>query len=135
MNERTPEQPTVSTRDLCIFGLTVGIAFGTMFGVVLPLLRRSGLRAWPWAVAAVLVAAALGAPESLRRFHKVWMRLGHVLGAIQSRVLLAIVFFLVVTPLGLLRRLARKAHGFDPQAATYRVPSVARPPRSMERPF
>jgi len=36
---------------------------------------------------------------------KIWFGLAHLMGAVMSRVLLAVVFFGLVTPLGLLRRL------------------------------
>ena len=53
--------------------------------------------------------AAFSARASLV-FHHWWMRLAAVLGWVNSRILLSVTFLLVMTPTGLLRRLA----GADP---------------------
>jgi hypothetical protein len=60
--------------------------------------------------AALLVAALvlhvldMVAPQVFRPLAPLWYGLGHLLGAISSRVLMFLVFALVVTPIGLLRR-------------------------------
>ena len=38
-------------------------------------------------------------------FHKAWFKLGHLLGAINSRIILSIVYFLFLVPLAYLRRM------------------------------
>jgi hypothetical protein len=48
------------------------------------------------------------APQVFRPVAVVWLGLSHLVGAIVSRVLLAIVYAFVVTPMGLLRRVAGK---------------------------
>lgn len=53
-----------------------------------------------------LIAAGLFAPSAARAFHAAWMRLAHALGWINSRILLALIFYLVITPVGLMQRLA-----------------------------
>lgn len=57
-----------------------------------------------------LVLAGSLAPSLLRLPHRLWMRLGELLGAIVTPVVLGVVFFLVVTPIGLAKRLT----GWDP---------------------
>lgn len=49
-------------------------------------------------------------PQAYKPAAKLWFGLSHVMGAVMSKVLLSVVFFLVVTPMGLLR----KAMGKDP---------------------
>jgi hypothetical protein len=44
------------------------------------------------------------APQVFRPLVPLWFGLGHMLGAVSSRVLMFLVFALVVTPIGLLRR-------------------------------
>ena len=58
------------------------------------------------AVAALVVTMAV--PAVFRPVAVVWLALSHAIGSIVSRVLLAIVFFGIVTPTGLVRRLLRK---------------------------
>ncbi|HEU4886793.1 MAG TPA: SxtJ family membrane protein [Thermoanaerobaculia bacterium] len=67
--------------------------------------------AQPWVVIALVsIAAVLSllsavAPRSLHPVYRGWMRVGEVLGWINTRIILTLVFFLVVTPIGLLMRL------------------------------
>lgn len=46
----------------------------------------------------------------LAPFFKVWMALGHILGVINTGLLLGVVFFLIITPIGWIARLS----GHDP---------------------
>ncbi len=65
------------------------------------------------------------------------MKFGHVMGFINTRILLGLVFYLILTPLGVLMRL----FGWDPmqrrlgQNTSYRVPSRDKDQRHFERPF
>ena len=134
MKEAT--RPT--STELRNFGLvTAGLVAG-LFGLALPWLRHHPFHRWPWVLSAALLVPALVWPPALRYVHWLWVRIGLVLGWINSRIILTILFFVVILPLGLLMRalghdpVARK---LDPQAPTYRVPSRKRSRESMERPF
>lgn len=52
--------------------------------------------------------AAIFTPKFIVPLHKVWMGVGIILGAIVSRIILILVFFLVVTPIGILAKLFGK---------------------------
>ena len=84
------------------------------------------------------IAWALVHPPSLRPVYTNWMRLGLILNRIVSPVVLGIVFFLVVTPMGLIMRLAGrnpvKGHASE-NGDSYRVASKARKPDHLERPY
>ena len=58
--------------------------------------------------ALLLQFVSMVAPQILRPVAIVWFGFAHLLGAVVSRVLLAVVFALVVTPIGLLRRVLGK---------------------------
>jgi Saxitoxin biosynthesis operon protein SxtJ len=60
------------------------------------------------AVGVLLLCAAI--PPAARFFHKWWMTLAGVLGYVNSRILLSLLYFLVMTPIGFFVRLA----GHDP---------------------
>src|SRR5215207_3968255 len=62
------------------------------------------------ALGAALVVAGLLAPPAARAFHTAWMRFAAALGHVNSRVLLTLVYYLVVTPYGIVTRLV----GRDP---------------------
>jgi hypothetical protein len=59
-------------------------------------------------VAIALHLLNMTVPVIYRPVAIVWLGLSDVMGAVMSRVLLSIVFFLVVTPIGILRRLFGK---------------------------
>jgi Saxitoxin biosynthesis operon protein SxtJ len=59
---------------------------------------------------AALAFAGLFVPAAARAFHKAWMRFAAVLGHVNSRVLLTLMYCLVVTPYGVVTRLV----GRDP---------------------
>jgi hypothetical protein len=63
--------------------------------------RRDGFAT----AAMVVLVIAMTAPLVFRPAAVVWFGLSHVLGTLMSKVLLGAVFYLIVTPIGLLRRL------------------------------
>jgi len=63
-----------------------------------------GRQAWALSVAVALVLLLMVWPSAFKPFAACWLGLSHLLGSIMSRVVLTVVFFLVVTPVGLLRR-------------------------------
>jgi hypothetical protein len=73
----------------------------------------------------VFLALALLAPASLGPFNRIWAKFGQLLHRIVSPVALAILYYCVVTPTGLLLRLLGKdvlrLH-FDKAAASYWIP-------------
>ena len=59
-------------------------------------------------VALVFVCLTAIQPESLRTFYKKWMMAAHFIGTLISSLLLAILFYLLFAPIGLVLRLMRK---------------------------
>jgi Saxitoxin biosynthesis operon protein SxtJ len=90
--------------------ITKDQARDTGMGVVLLFLliflarKREG---WLFAAMAVHVVNMI-APQVFRPVAVVWLGLSEKIGAVSSKVLLSIVYFLVVTPIGIVRRLAGK---------------------------
>ena len=120
------------------FGLTFGLIIVAIFGVLLPLLPGLGFRLWPWVTGGIFLIWALAAPASLGPFYRLWMRLGLVLNAIMSGLVLGIVFFLAVLPTGLVLKLRGKdpmQRKPDAQARSYRVISDRSATKDMENPF
>jgi uncharacterized membrane protein len=119
------------------FGLMVGGIFAAM-GVWPAVFRADAPRLWALAIAAALVVPALVWPRSLTYVHQVWMALGEVLGWINTRIILSVIFYGLVTPLGIvMRRFGRDPmrRRSDPGATTYRVPKPLRPANHMTRQF
>ena len=69
-------------------------------------MARSGARGLPFEDAgALLVLAGLLVPARLGPVYRAWMGVGHVLSKVTTPVFLGVVFYLVLTPVGLLMRL------------------------------
>ncbi|MBE9116973.1 sxtJ [Lusitaniella coriacea LEGE 07157] len=130
--------PQLDRKGLRNFGLLTGIIIAVLFGFLLPLLRGHGLLLIPWIIGGVLGLFALIIPNALAPVYRVWMRIGLVLGWINSRIILGIIFFLVVTPMGFVMRLFSRdpmTRKIETQLETYRVPSQIRERKSMEKPY
>jgi len=85
-----------------VFARTLGAVAGVF--ALLPLARHGAIRA-PWAIGAIgMFALGEFAPARLARFNRLWHRLGLILQAITSPVVLGGVFYGLVTPLAILRR-------------------------------
>jgi hypothetical protein len=80
----------------------VGFVLATASALIglAPLLRGRAIRPWALAVAAVLLLAAIVRPRWLRPVNRAWMAFGAVANAIVTGVLMALMFYLVITPLG-----------------------------------
>jgi hypothetical protein len=134
----TNDEAATGSRHLRNFGLVVAALCSVMFGLLFPLLHRRPIPRWPWTVAAVLITAALVRPALLYYFHAGWNALSNVLGWINTRLILGLVFYGLVTPMGLLWRLVRHPASGPTDASvrnSYRVDSHEIAPASFENPF
>jgi hypothetical protein len=75
--------------------------------VVGHLARRPGVRSGFLVAAALLLAAGLFVKPAGALIARAWLKFAHVLGAVNSRILLAVIFYLVLTPIAVLARLTR----------------------------
>ena len=110
--------------DLRKFGLTVGSVF-VLFGVLF-LLRHRSSSSYFLSIGMVLTAFGVIWPRALNYVYIAWMALAFTVGFVMANVILALFFFLFITPIGLLARLLRKdfiARKWDKQAASYWVQS------------
>ena len=124
-------------KELRHFGLIVGSIFGVI-GFWPMVFRGEGPRLWALALAVALVLPAIALPRSLARVHRVWMAVGETLGWINTRILLSLVFYGIVTPMGIIiRHFGRDPmrRGFEPTVETYRVLKPSRPGSHMTRQF
>ncbi len=103
-------------------------SFGVVFGVVFliialwPLFSSGGVRVWAAIVSVAFFLAAFALPKILAPLNKLWMRFGLLLHHIVSPVVLGILFYLFVTPMGLVMRLFGKDFlhlRFDSSARSY----------------
>ena len=127
----------ITPRTLRSFGLLVGGAFAVI-GLWPRVWRGEPPRLWALVLAVLLAGFGLVLPRALRHPYRGWMALGHALGWVNTRILLGLVFYLVVTPMGIVMRLFGKdpmRRRFDRGASSYRIGREARPGTHMRRQF
>ena len=89
-------------------------SFGVVFFVVFllialyPLINNGEVRLWSLITSIVFLTLGLLNSKFLNPFNKLWFKFGIILGKIISPLIMGIIFFLVVTPIGLIMRLLRK---------------------------
>jgi hypothetical protein len=96
----------LSNAELRKFGLTVGAAF-----VVLGTISWWRGHELPprilWTMGGLLIVPGAVAPALLRPIQRGWMAFALVLGHVNTRIILTVLFYLVMTPVGLIMRLFR----------------------------
>jgi hypothetical protein len=89
-------------------------------------------------LAAFLLIPAIVFPKSLVWVHKGWMVLGHILGWINTRIILGSVFYMIVTPIGLFRRWLGKdpmGRQLRPDLKSYRILRNRRPASHLTKQY
>ena len=88
------------------FGLVFSIVF--LIIAIYPLINSEGLRVWSLIIAIIFLVLGLINSKILTPLNKLWFKFGILLGKIVSPVIMAVIFFLVVTPIGLFMRMIGK---------------------------
>ena len=88
--------------------------FGIVFSIVFllislyPLLKSGDIRVWSLVVSFIFLILGIFNSKILSPFNKLWFKFGLLLGKFVSPLIMMIIFFFVVTPIGILMRLFRK---------------------------
>ena len=130
--------PEIDRKGLREFAFILGGAVAVIFGLLLPWLFERSYPLWPWVFLGVFAVWGLLAPNTLRPVYRIWMRFGLLLNKVTTPLVLGVVFFLLILPVGLVRRALGKdsiPKRAEPEKDSYRVASDAIPKESLERPF
>lgn len=92
--------------DLRKFGFTLGIFFA-LVGLFF-LWKKNEAITFLWVLSGFFLSFGAFFPRVLKPIQKAWMTLALLMGWVMTKVILGIVFFLMMTPIGLILRLARK---------------------------
>ena len=120
------------------FGLLLGLTIIGLFALILPWLFDRPSPSWPWWIGGLFLAWGWLWPSGLSQIHRLWLTLGERLGQFNTRLILVVTFFVILTPMGLLIRLFNRLsieRGFDPDAVSYRRESRRRKREDLEKPF
>ena len=120
------------------FGLTTGAIIIGLFGLAIPWIFSLNYPKWPWILGGGLGAWALLAPATLQPVYAGWMKFGHLINWINTRLILGILFYGVFLPIGVVMRLFGKDpmhRKLDKTLASYRVKSHHDLKDNVERPY
>ncbi len=133
------EFPGLDNKGLRKFGLTTGAIIVLLFAFFFPwVFDVATMPMWPWIIAGALWLPALLMPAVLRPVYTTWMKIGHGIGWVNTRIILGVLFYVLVLPMGLIMRLfgndpmARKR---DESASSYRIKSVSEAKDRLEKPY
>lgn len=88
-----------------------GITFSAVFGIFTGICWWKGSNYFPFLIPSfVFLALGFLWPASLKPLQKPWMILALLMGWVMSRVILTLVFFLVITPIGIISRFQGTKH-------------------------
>ena len=87
-----------------------GIVFSIVFLIISlwPLLSQNEIRIWSLTISGIFFILGIFNSKLLLPLNKIWLKFGIFLGNFIAPIVMGIVFFLVVTPTGLIMKLFRK---------------------------
>ena len=87
-----------------------GIVFSIVFLIIAlwPLLKQNDIRLWSLFISGIFFVLGLFSSKLLSPLNKIWFKFGMFLGNFIAPIVMGVVFFLVVTPTGLIMKLFRK---------------------------
>ena len=131
--------PALDSKGLRKFGLTTGAIIVLLFVLFFPwVFDMENLPIWPWIVAGLLWVPALAMPNLLEPVYTTWMKIGHALGWVNTRIILGLLFYVIVLPMGLIMRLLGNdpmSRKLDKSISSYRIKSISEPKDRLEKPY
>ena len=90
--------------------ITFGILFFIFFLIVglYPLISNEPIRIWSIIVSLVFLTVTIIKPNLFTFLNKLWIKFGILLGKIISPIVMSLVFFFVVTPIGIFVKILKK---------------------------
>lgn len=127
-----------TAQDLKQFAWIMGGMIALLFGLLIPHFRAISPAPITFWIAGCFIFAGLIHPRSLSPVYRLWMQIGHILGTINTRIILGIFFVVFVIPFGVVLRLFgwdAMHRSWSPELSSYRIPSTPLPRQQMEKPF
>ena len=131
------DEKMIAQKQLRSFGLLMAGLF-LVIGLWPLVLRGEAIRTWGVGISGVWGFVALTMPNLLTPVYTIWMKFAEKLGWFNTRVILSLIFFVVVTPISFVMKACRKkplhCH-FDPHCTSYREVKTIRPPGHVAKQF
>ena len=104
------QKEIITKKTLREFGIIFGIGLPLIIGWLIPTLFGHSLRAWTLAIGIPTLIISVFYPKILKLPYKIWIKLGIILGWINSKIILGIVFFIILIPISLIMKVFK----YDP---------------------
>ena len=128
----------VNSEELRKFGFIFAGVLIFLFGLLLPYWKHHTIRLWPIYIGMPVALLAAVWPAGLRPLYVVWMKFGAMMGFINTRIIMSVFFFVMLTPIAWLMKALGKdpmARTLEKSAHTYRVTSTPYTKEHMEKPY
>lgn len=132
------KEQALSRKELRKFGLSLSLIIFSLFGFIFPWFWSFHYPLWPWSVSALLAAVSLVNAYWIKAIYIVFMCVAHVLGTINISILLSVVFYFLMLPIGTILRIIGRdpmSRKFKPEENSYRIIRNDTPKERLERPF
>ena len=89
-------------------------SFGILFFIVFllisfwPLINSQSIRIWPLPIALIFLLLGILKSKILIPLNDAWIKLGEILGLIIAPLVMCLIYFIIVTPIGLLMKITGK---------------------------
>ena len=89
-------------------------SFGILFFIVFllisfwPLINSQSIRIWPLPIALIFLLLGILKSKILIPLNNAWIKLGEILGLIIAPLVMCMIYFIIVTPIGLLMKIIGK---------------------------
>tara|TARA_S200000501_G_C20554245_1_gene625850 strand:- start:91 stop:486 length:396 start_codon:yes stop_codon:yes gene_type:complete len=100
----------ITKKKLKEFGLLFGFGLIILIGFIIPSFSGHTFRTWTLIIGLPSILISFANPNLLFYPYKIWMFLGNILGWLNSRLLLGLVYLIILIPLAMIMKL----FGYDP---------------------
>ena len=92
------------------FGIIFGLGLPIIIGWLIPTLFGHAPRTWTLVIGIPILIISIFYPRILKLPYKIWIKIGIILGWINSKIILGIVYFVILIPISLVMKLFK----YDP---------------------
>lgn len=133
------EHKNTSIRELKSFALTMSWAVPCLFMFILPWLFERNISWWPLIFSGLLMLIYFSFPKGILPIYRLWMAIASVIGWINTRIILALVFYVIILPTGVLLKIFGKLqyNSFEKisEKSFWKTGDVKLKKEDLERPF
>ena len=97
-----------SKRAIRKFGVVIAIVLGVISVFVYLKLGSFNVLQWLWGIGLLFLMVGFVLPSVLRPIYRFWMLIAFLIGGVVSRIILTALYYLVITPIGLVSRIIGK---------------------------